>query len=58
MNYTEINKIAYAVLVSLRKLKHYFQAHEITVPSSQPLGDIFRYKEASRRIGKWVIELS
>ena len=55
LNYTEINKIAYAVLVSLRKLKHYFQAHEITVPSSQLLGDIFRYKEASRRIGKWVI---
>ena len=58
LNYTEIEKIAYAVLSSSRKLKHYFQAHEITVPSSQPLGDIFRYKEASRRIGKWVIELS
>ena len=53
MNYTEIEKIAYAVLISLRKLKHYFQAHEITIPSSQPLGDILSNKEASRRIGKW-----
>jgi hypothetical protein len=34
LNYSEIKKIAYAVLISLRKLKHYFQAHKITVPSS------------------------
>jgi len=58
LNYTEIEKIAYAVLISSRKLKHYFQAHEITVPSSQPLGDILANKEVSGRIGKWAIELS
>ena len=48
LNYTEIEKIAYVVLIVSRKLKHYFQAHEITVPTSQPLGDIFNNKEASR----------
>ena len=58
MNYTEIEKIAYAVLISSRKLKHYFQVHEITVPSSQPLGDILNNKEASGRIEKWATELS
>ena len=58
MNYTEIEKIAYVVLISSRKLKHYFQAHEITVPSLQPLGDILSNKEASRRIEKWATELS
>jgi hypothetical protein len=58
MNCTEIEKIAYVVLTSSRKLKHYFQAHEITVPTSQPLEDILRNKEASGRIGKWVTELS
>ena len=58
MNYTEIEKIAYAVLISSRKLKHYFEAHEITLPSSQPLGDIFSSKEAFGRIGKWATELS
>jgi hypothetical protein len=52
LTYTEIEKIAYAVLTSSRKLKHYFQAHEIIVPTSQPLGDILRNKEASGRIGK------
>jgi hypothetical protein len=39
-------------------LKHYFPAHEITVPSSQPLRDIFTNKEAFERIGKWATELS
>ena len=58
LNYIEIEKIAYSVLISLRNLKHYFQAHEIIVPSSQPLGDILSNKEATRRIGKWAIELS
>jgi hypothetical protein len=58
LNYSELEKIAYAVLISSRKLKHYFQAHEITVPTSQPLGDILRKKEASGRIGKWATKLS
>jgi hypothetical protein len=58
LNYTEIEKIAYVILISSRKLKHYFQAHEIIVPSSQPLEDIFSNKEAFERIGKWEIELS
>jgi hypothetical protein len=58
LNYSELEKIAYAVLISSRKLKHYFQVHEITIPTSQPLGDILRNKEASGRIGKWATELS
>ena len=58
MNYTEIKKIAYVVLILSRKLKHYFQAHKITVPSSQPLGGILSNKESSGRIGKWATELS
>jgi len=58
LNYTEIEKMAYAVLSASRKLKHYFQIHEIKVPTSQPLGDILKNKEASGRIGKWAAELS
>ena len=58
LNYTELEKIAYAVLTASRKLKHYFQAHEISVPTSLPLQDLLRNKEASGRIGKWATELS
>ena len=58
LNYTEVEKVAYAVLMASRKLKHYFQAHEISVPTSLPLQDLLRNKEASGRIGKWATKLS
>jgi hypothetical protein len=33
-NYTELEKVLYAVLMASRKLRHYFQAFHIIVPSS------------------------
>jgi hypothetical protein len=57
-NYTELEKVLYAVLMASRKLRHYFQAYHIIVPSSQPLKDIMRNREATERIGKWVAELN
>jgi ribonuclease HI len=57
-NYTELEKVLYAVLMASRKLWHYFQAYHIIVPSSQPLKDIMRNKEATRKIGKWAVELN
>jgi ribonuclease HI len=46
------------VLMASRKHRHYFQAHYIIVPSSQPLKDIMRNREATGRIGKWAAELN
>jgi ribonuclease HI len=57
-NYTELEKVLYAVLMALRKLRHYFQAYHIIVPSPQPLKDIMRNREATRRIRKWAAELN
>jgi ribonuclease HI len=57
-NYTGLEKVLYAVLMASRKLRHYFQAYQIIVPSSQPLKDIMRNREATRRIGKWATELN
>lgn len=39
--FTELEKIAYALVMAYRKLRHYFLAHDITVPTSYPLGDMF-----------------
>jgi ribonuclease HI len=50
--------VLYDVLMASRKLRHYFQAYHIIVPSSQPLKDIMRNREATGRIGKWVAELN
>jgi hypothetical protein len=33
-NYTELEKVLYAVLMASKKLRHYFQAYHIVVPSS------------------------
>jgi ribonuclease HI len=41
-----------------RKIQHYFQAYHIIVPSSQPLKDIIRNREATGRIEKWAAELN
>jgi hypothetical protein len=57
-NYIELEKVLYAMLMALRKLWHYFQAYHIIVPSSQPLKDIMRNREATGRIGKWAAELN
>jgi ribonuclease HI len=57
-NYTELQKVLYAILMASRKLRHYFQAFHIIVPSSQPLKDFMRNREATGRIGKWATELN
>jgi hypothetical protein len=57
-NSTEIEKVLYAVLMASRNLQHYFQAYHIIVPSSQPLKDIMRNREATGRVGKWASELN
>jgi hypothetical protein len=57
-NYTELEKVLYAVLMASTKLRHYFQAYHIIVPSSQPLKDIMRNREATGRIRKWAAELN
>jgi hypothetical protein len=56
-NYTKLEKVLYVVLMASRKLRHYFQSYHIVVPSSQPLKDIIRNREATGRVGKWAIEL-
>jgi hypothetical protein len=39
------------------KLRHYFDAHPITVVSKYPLGEVIQNPEAEERITKWALEL-
>jgi hypothetical protein len=45
------------VILTRRKLRHYFESHPVTVVSSFPLGEIIQCREASGRIAKWAVEL-
>jgi hypothetical protein len=56
--YSKMEKICYAVIMSSRKLRHYFEAHIIKVLTNQPLNDIFGNRDSSKRISKWAMELS
>ena len=47
----------YAILITSRKLRHYFKTYPIAVVIEYPLSDILRNEEASGRIIKWVVEL-
>jgi hypothetical protein len=56
--YSEMEKSYYAIVLSARKLRHYFEAHTIKVLTNQPLNDIFSNRDSSGRISKWAMKLS
>ncbi|XP_031127678.1 uncharacterized protein LOC116029775 [Ipomoea triloba] len=56
--YTPLEKMAYALVTTTRKLVPYFQAHPIEVLTDQPLAGILRNPMSSGRMMKWAIELT
>ena len=55
--YTEVEKLIYAIVMASRKLRHYFLSHDITIPSTYPIGKVLTNKEVAGRIAKWAMEL-
>jgi hypothetical protein len=45
------------VLITSRKLRHYFQEYSISVVIGYPLGDILQNQDATGRISNWAVEL-
>jgi hypothetical protein len=55
--YPRIEKLAFALVVSARRLRPYFQAHAIRVLTEYPLRKILQKHDLSGRLVNWAVEL-
>ena len=53
-----MEKLAFALITTSRKLRHYFQAHVITVMTDHPLKKAMNKLEAIGQLIQWAVELS
>ena len=55
-NYPRLEKIAFALIVVSRKLRHYFQTHPIIVMTDQPIRKTMNKIDAVGHLVQWAIE--
>ena len=56
--YPRMEKLILALVTAARKLRPYFQAHTIEVPTEYPMKQVLHKSETLGRLMKWAIELS
>ena len=56
--YPRMEKLILALVTTTRKLRPYFQAHTIEVPTEYPMKQVLHKPKTSGRLMKWAIELS
>ncbi|XP_017411652.2 uncharacterized protein LOC108323671 [Vigna angularis] len=56
--YSRVEKFALALLTASRRLRPYFQSHQVIVRTDQPIAKILRKPDLAGRMVAWSVELS
>lgn len=56
--YLNLEKFTYALIITSRKLRYYFQGRVVIIYTNQPLKRVLYKLDASRRLVAWAVELS
>ncbi|KAK9073364.1 hypothetical protein SSX86_007688 [Deinandra increscens subsp. villosa] len=57
MRYSLMEKLVYALVLSARRLRRYFQAHTIEILTTSSINQVLRRPEVSGKMVKWAVEL-
>ncbi|XP_071714985.1 uncharacterized protein [Rutidosis leptorrhynchoides] len=57
INYAPIEKFVYALILTSRRLRIYFQGHPVHVLTNMPIKQVLTKPEISGRLALWVVEL-
>ncbi|XP_061363519.1 uncharacterized protein LOC133307115 [Gastrolobium bilobum] len=58
VRYQKLEKVAFALLITARRLRLYFQGHQIIVRTNQPIRQVLHKPDLAGRMTNWAIELS
>ncbi|XP_021739460.1 uncharacterized protein LOC110705836 [Chenopodium quinoa] len=56
--YSSVEKLILALYTTVKKLRHYFEAHPVVVRTNFPIKSVLHRPELTGRLGKWSIYLS
>ena len=56
--YQKIERLCLAVVITVHKLRQYFQSHQVVVKTDYPIKNVLRKPDLAGRMVAWLVELS